>query len=385
MHPNRRPTAGRRPAPWRNVPAASLVFGFVLGFGLSTGGVPVSAGGDAPVAATPSPSTPAPAAHTVVTVHAWRDFTRYVQELTNAVPPHEELGRRALAERAYLGEEYVREYFAVRGGGDFQIALGDWTALPLTAFGAVRGTLGDLEATARLERDTEELARRFAPYGAAGDTTVFVFLVGDFSAPYTTWHSGRRQVVAVQLESLVPLPSDLPGDAREAIELALVMRPDTLSGLADAAPWAAYAATRQFVPELRERTTAESASLAEYALLHGLSARFAAALYPQSVFGRGVGALRAQTVRALEPEWRTIAAGWFPHGTKPYSAARHEDDIDDRLPDGITLDQALTLVGARMAESWLYATRIGRTVDEPRQIGRQGRVPTLSAWGLLKP
>jgi hypothetical protein len=212
---------------------------------------------------------------------------------------------------------------------------------------------------------------------------VFVFLVGDFSSPYTTWSSGRTQFVAMQLETFAP--GELDQESKEAVELAIVTRPDSLPRLSDVAPWAAYAATRQFVPELRERVTNESASLAEFSLLHGFSSRFAAALYPQSVFGRGVGALRQQTVNALDPSWRKIGASWFPLGTKPYAAVRYEDGMTAPLPEGVSLDAAVSLVGARMAEEWLHATRIGRTTDEPGQIMRQGRVPTLSAWALLEP
>jgi len=369
MRPSRRPSPGSR-----RLSAWTVRLGFVAAAALS----PQIVRGDAP----PAPNPSAKPAHVVETVHAWRDFARFAAE---AAKLQDSAERKALAERTYLdgAQGRMRAYFSVRSGGDAAIAFGDWLALPAGAWTAVSRALADPSVAQALERDASDLARRFASYGAAGDTTVFVYLVGDFSNPYTTWNHGRTQFVAIQLETFVPAEWD--AESKEAIDLAIVSRPDSLARLADVAPWAAYAATRQFVPELRERVGNESASLAEVALLNGFSSRFAAALYPQSVFGRGVGPLRQQTANALEPAWRRIGASWFPLGTKPYSAVRYEEAMTSPLPEGTSLDAAVSLVGAHVAEEWLRATRIGRTADEPGQITRQGRVPTLSAWALLQP
>jgi hypothetical protein len=319
----------------------------------------------------------------VIVRHAWREFLGY----WNGLAPEQKAASPRSAEtaqRAYLpaGEGEVREFFRTRGGGQELISLGDWLALPAPAYDAVAKALSDPARQQKLVSEADDLARRVARVGTATDTLVFVFLVGDFSNYTTTWVEGGKQIVAVQLESFVPLDG-ISADAKSAVDLAVAWRPDSLATLDQVMPWAAYASARQFTPELRERMTAEGASLAEYVLFNGFAARFARGMYPESVFGRGVGAVRAEPGAKLDRAWLDLGPIWYPLGTKPYLAARYEDAMSSKLPAGTTLDQAITVVGARAAEQWLAGTRIRREADEAAEVSRLGRVPTLSAWRIL--
>lgn len=327
---------------------------------------------------------PAPGARPVRVVHAWRAFLSY----WDALPAAEKKGARKAptAEAKYLAAEpLVREYFRARGGGDEKISLGDWVAVPRAAFDSVRAALAAPATQRALETGAEDLARRLARVGRSTDSLVVVFLVGDYSSYFTTFEDGGTQVVAVQLESFVPLPATLAKSEREALELSIQSRPDSASTLDEVMPWAAYASARQFTPELRERIANESASLAEFVLFHGFASRFAGGLYPESVFGRGVGPVRASTARALDQTWLDVGHTWHVLGTRPFLAARQESVMASKLPEGVTVDQAIAFVGARLAEQWLKATRIGRQTDEPAEISRLGRVPTLNAWDLMLP
>src|SRR5262249_39121569 len=163
-------------------------------------------------------------------------------------------------------------------------------------------------------------------------------LVGDFSSYTTTWVEGSKQMVAVQLESFVPL-NHLPSADASAIQVAQTWRPDSLAGPDEVMPWAAYAAARQFMPELRERITAESENFAEHVLFQGWSSCFAASLYPESVFGRGLGPVRAEPGLAIDRVWQDIGPTWTGVGTKPYLSARYEDVLTSKLPAGTSIDQ----------------------------------------------
>lgn len=334
-----------------------------------------------------SETTPAPAAvqvtRPVIVVHAWRDFLTYWSALSSS---QKSASPRSAddAQRAYLNGDHqmVRDYFQQRGGGQVLISLGDWLALPVSAFDEVAKALSDPAVQQKLANDANDLAKRMAHVGTPSDTLEFVFMVGDFSSYTTTWEEGNKQVVAVQLESFVPL-TRLSSADQSAMELAATWRPDSLATLDEVMPWAAYAAARQFMPELRERITSEGANFAEYVMFHGFSARFAGAIYPESVFGRGIGAVRAEPGQLLDRAWLDIGPTWYPVGTKPYLAARYEQVLTSKLPQGTTLDQAITVLGARAAQQWLAGTRIRREADEAAEVSRLGRVPTLSAWQLL--
>jgi len=323
------------------------------------------------------------AARPVIVVHAWKDFLTYWNGLSAS---QKSASPRSVsdAQKIYLdGDDgTVHRYFGTRGGGQELIALGDWLALPASAFDAVAQALSDPARQAKIEKDAQDLATRVGRVGAPTDTVEFVFLVGDFSNYTTTWVEGNKQMVAVQLESFVPLHGLKAADA-SAIEVAQAWRPDSLADLDQVMPWAAYAAARQFMPELRERMTAESENFAEYVLFNGWSACFAGSLYPESVFGRGVGPVREGPGRALERSWLNVGPTWAGEGTKPYLSARYEDVLASKLPAGTTLDQAIQVIGAKAADQWLNATRIRRDKDEASEVSRLGRVPTLSAWQLL--
>jgi hypothetical protein len=323
------------------------------------------------------------AARPVIVVHAWKDFLTYWNGLSAA---QKSASPRSVhdAQKIYLdGDDgTVHRYFATRGGGQELIALGDWLALPVSAFDRVAAALSDPARQAKIEKDAMDLAARVGRVGAPTDTLEFVFLVGDFSNYTTTWVEGGKQMVAVQLESFVPL-DHLPAADRSAIQVAEAWRPDSLAGLDDVMPWAAYAAARQFMPELRERITAESENFAEHVLFNGWSSCFAASLYPESVFGHGLGPVRAEPGLAIDRVWQDIGPTWTGVGTKPYLSARYEDTLTAKLPAGTNLDQAIAVIGARAAEQWLNATRIRRDKDEAAEVSRLGRVPTLSAWQLL--
>ena len=58
--------------------------------------------------------------------------------------------------------------------------------------------------------------------------------------------------------------------------------------------------------------------------------------------------------------------------------------MENAVPEGATVQEAVEVIGARLTGEWLQATRIGRTKDEAAEISRLGRLPTLSAWGLLQ-
>jgi hypothetical protein len=365
--------------PWKPSRWLGLaVFSLTLGCAASRGAADAPAPAPAAAASVPGASRP------VKMVHAWRDFLSYWNSLPAAEKSAASRDEKAVEPYLSGGEGYVREYFAARGGGKESIALGDFLALPAPLFSTVEAALSDPANQSALEQGAQDLARRLARVGSPTDTLVIVFLVGDYANYYTTWVDGKRQVVAVQLETFVPLPTVLPTESRESLNTSVQTRPDTLGTLSDVMPWAAYAAARQFTPELRERIATESASLAEYVLFYGFASRFAAAMYPSSVFGRGVGALRAAPAQVLDRVWLDVGASWFPLGTRPYTAARYESVMTSKLPPETTIDQAMTMVGARLAAEWLAGTRIRREADEASEISRLGRVPTLSAWGLLK-
>ena len=342
-----------------------------------------AAGSDARHAASSSMPVTTAAARPVIVVHAWKDFLTYWNGLSasqkSATPRsvHD-------AQKIYLdGDDgTVHRYFSTRGGGQELIALGDWLALPASAFDAVAAALSDPARAAKLEKDALDLASRVGRVGAPTDTLEFVFLVGDFSNYTTCWVEGGRQMVAVQLETFVPL-DHLPAADAQAIQVATAWRPDSLAGLDEVMPWAAYASARQFMPELRERITSESENFAEHVLFHGWSSCFAGSLYPESVFGRGLGPVRAEPGALLDRAWQDIGPTWTGVGTKPYLSARYEEGLTAKLPPGTNLDQAIAVIGARAADQWLNATRIRRDKDEAAEVSRLGRVPTLSAWQLL--
>jgi hypothetical protein len=322
-------------------------------------------------------------ARPVIVVHAWKDFLTYWNGLSAS---QKSASPRAVqdAQKVYLdGDDgTVHRYFATRGGGQELIALGDWLALPASAFDAVAAALSDPARQAKIEKDALDLVSREGRLGAPTDTLEFVFLVGDFSNYTTSWVEGGRQMVAVQLESFVPLDHLKAADAT-AIQVAQAWRPDSLATLDDVMPWAAYASARQFMPELRERITDESENFAEHVLFHGWSSCFAGSMYPESVFGHGLGPVRAAPGMAIDRMWQEIGSTWTAEGTKPYLSARYEDVLTSKLPAGTTLDQAIAVLGARGADQWLNATRIRREKDEAAEVSRLGRVPTLSAWQLL--
>jgi hypothetical protein len=342
-----------------------------------------AAGSDASRSSSLPASVATRAARPVIVVHAWKDFLTYWNGLSASQKSASPRSVRD-AQKIYLdGDDgTVHRYFSTRGGGQELIALGDWLALPASAFDAVAAALSDPARQAKLEKDAQDLAARVGRVGAPTDTLEFVFLVGDFSNYTTSWVEGGKQMVAVQLESFVPLGRLRAADAT-AIQVAQVWRPDSLAGLDNVMPWAAYASARQFMPELRERITAESENFAEHVLFHGWSSCFAGSLYPESVFGRGLGPVRAEPGGLLDHAWQDIGPTWTGVGTKPYLSARYEDQLTSKLPAGTNLDQAIAVIGARAADQWLNATRIRRDKDEAAEVSRLGRVPTLSAWQLL--
>ena len=174
----------------------------------------------------------------------------------------------------------------------------------------------------------------------------------------------------------------MPAETQSGLELAIASRPDSLARLAEVMPWAAYASERQFTPELRERLTSEGASLADYSR-DGSAARFAGALYPQSVFGRGIGAVRAAPGAALDRKWMEIGTAWIAYGTELYSGVRNRPTLTATLPPGTTFDQAVTVLGARAAQQWLVErASVARPTRRRRSPG--WRIPTLSAWALLR-
>jgi hypothetical protein len=341
-----------------------------------------AAGSDASHASPSAPVT-TKASRPVIVVHAWKDFLTYWSGLSAS---QKSASPRSVhdAQKIYLdGDDgTVHRYFSTRGGGQELIALGDWLALPASAFDAVAAALSDPAHQAKIEKDAMDLAARVGRVGAPTDTLEFVFLVGDFSNYTTCWVEGGKKMVAVQLESFVPLDHLRAADA-SAIQVAQAWRPDSLASLDDVMPWAAYASARQFMPELRERITAESENFAEHVLFHGWSSCFAGSLYPESVFGRGLGPVRAEPGSAIGRIWLDIGPTWTGEGTKPYLSARYDDVLTSKLPAGTNIDQAIAVMGARAADQWLNATRIRREKDEAAEVSRLGRVPTLSAWQLL--
>lgn len=275
-------------------------------------------------------------------------------------------------------------YFAWRGAGDAEAGAADWSALPAPALEVVRQALADTSVQNRLERGATDFAARIARVVAPGDTVTLVLLMGAFEETFVHYDVGGQPVVALQLENfLVPLDS-LDAESREWIAsyrirgAEVALRPD------DVFPWGAYAAAGLFTPELRRRRMNDVASLAETVLLHGFGTRFAAALYPESRFAGARPPVPDDILRSVQPKWREIGAAWFPFGTEPYLAAIYEPKVEEALPAGVTPAQAAEVIGAEVTGEWLRATRISRTQDEAAEISRLGRLPTLSAWGLLQ-
>ena len=78
------------------------------------------------------------AARPVIVVHAWKDFLTYWNGLSASQKSASPRSVRD-AQKIYLdGDDgTVHRYFSTRGGGQELIALGDWLALPASAFDAV--------------------------------------------------------------------------------------------------------------------------------------------------------------------------------------------------------------------------------------------------------
>ena len=275
-------------------------------------------------------------------------------------------------------------YFAWRGAGNTEAGAADWSALPASVLDAVQSALADSSVQNHLERGAADLAARLARVVAPGDTVTLVLVVGAFEETFVHYDVAGQPVVALQLENfLVPVDS-LDAESREWVASYRIRQAEVALGAEDVFPWGVYATAGLFAPELRRRRMDDVASLAETVLLHGFGTRFAAALYPDSRFSGARPAVPQSVLDAVRPKWREIGAAWFPFGTEPYLAAIYEPGVEAALPAGVTPAQAAEVIGAELTGEWLGATRISRTQDEAAEISRLGRLPTLSAWGLLQ-
>lgn len=275
-------------------------------------------------------------------------------------------------------------YFSWRGAGDAEAGAADWSALPAPALDAVRSTLADTSVQNHLERGALDFAGRLSRVVAPGDTVTLVLLVGAFEEVFVHYDAAGQPVVALQLENFLVAADSLDAESREWIASYRIRQAEVALRRDDVFPWSAYAAAGLFAPELRQRRMQDVASLAETVLLAGFGTRLAAALYPNSRFAGARPPVAQSALDAVGPKWREIGAAWFRFGTEPYLAAIYEPGVEEAVPPGITPPQAAEVIGAELTGEWLRATRIGRTTDEAAEISRLGRLPTLSAWGLLQ-
>jgi hypothetical protein len=321
----------------------------------------------------------------VLVVHAWKEFLEYRKALASADASKEGASYRvARSVFEKEGNRFLWGYFKRRGGGDSMFGLEEWSALPAPAYDRLVAELSRESVQKKLEADAEDLVKRLGTMPSASDTVAFVFLVGGFQDYFTSYRDRGTNVIAVHLESFVPLPDDLDQGIARDIDFAITWRPDTLATLDEVAPWCTFAYTQNFLPELRERIIKDTASLAEYVLMQGFSTRLAGALYPESFFGNATPPVQALARWKIKPVWRKIGASWYELGTETYLSALFDERMSAELPEGTTAQQAVYVVGTELAGEWLDGIRLTPNKNEPGEISELGRIPTLSIWQLLE-
>jgi hypothetical protein len=319
----------------------------------------------------------------VIIEHAWKQFLSYRAAVAEL--PDDGDARLEAASKIFLapGNRFLRGYFAERRGGE-ELGVSRWVAVPHEAFDVLAAILADGRVQREIEDGAQDLVRRLRSMPAARDTVAFVFLVGGFQSYFTSFADGGTTVIAMHMESFVPLPASLSPKTRREIDAAIQWRPDTLATFGEFFPWCAYAYAQNFLPELRERLVDHNATLAEYAIYHGFSTRLAGALYPESLFRGGAAPVRSRAAALLEPIRQEIGTAWSPLGGEPYPLVLHDERLTAPIPEGATAQQAVAVLGTHLAEAWLFGTRTTPRADEAVEIATIGRVPTRMIWQLIE-
>jgi hypothetical protein len=333
----------------------------------------------------PLHASAASASKPILIEHGWKQFLDYRQAVSELPRPDDGDARLEVARKIFLapGNRFVRGYFEERGGGA-ELGLSRWVAVPDEAFASLDGVLSDQRVQAMIEDGATSLVRRLQSMPPAQDTVAFVFLVGGFQSYFTSFTDAGTNVIAVHLESFVPPPADLPAKLRREIDAAIQWRPDTLATPKDLFPWCAYAHAQNFLPELRQRLSDRTATLAEYTIFHGFSTRLAAALYPESVFAGGTAPVHTAAAARIEPRWREIGNAWYSLGDEPFPLVLYDERMSAAVPEGTTSQQAIAVLGTHLAEEWLFGIRASRNANEAAEIAGLGRVPTRMIWQLIE-